>query len=58
MDNCQYIMASEDKENFKKMIELIMKNCDETYFVFTHRTSLSRQIDYCSEKIYELDKLN
>ena len=35
-----------------------MKNCDDTYFLFTHRISISRQIDYCSEKIYELDKLN
>jgi hypothetical protein len=48
MDNCQNIMASEDKEIFKKMIESIMKNCDNVYFVFTNRTSLSRQIDYCS----------
>jgi len=35
-----------------------MKNCDNVYFVFTHRNSLSRQIDYCSEKLYELNKLN
>lgn len=51
-------MASDDKENFKKMIESMMKNCDDTYFLFTHRISISRQIDYCSEKIYELNKLN
>lgn len=58
MDNCQHIMNSDDKEPFKKMIESVMKNCDDTYFIFTHRTSLSRQIDYCSEKIYQLNKLN
>ncbi len=51
-------MASDDKESFKKMIESIMKNCDDTYFVFTHRSSISRQIDYCSEKLYELGKMN
>jgi len=40
------------------MIESMMKNCDDTYFLFTHRISISRQIDYCYEKIYELNKLN
>jgi NADPH-dependent 7-cyano-7-deazaguanine reductase QueF len=48
MDNCQNIMISEDREIFKKMIELIMKNCTNVYFVFTHRNSIGRQIDYCS----------
>lgn len=40
------------------MIESMMKSCDETYFLFTHRISIGRQIDYCYEKIYELNKLN
>ena len=30
----------------------------EVYFVFTHRFSIQRQIDYCSEKLYELGRLN
>lgn len=34
-----------------------MKNCVNVYFVFTNRSSLGRQIDYCSEKLYELGKL-
>ncbi len=58
LDNCQHIMSSEDKENFKRMVESMMKSCDDTYFLFTHRISIGRQIDYCYEKIYELHKLN
>jgi hypothetical protein len=57
MDNCQNIMLSEDKHEFKKLIEIIMKNCDNVYFVFTNRSSIGRQIDYCSEKLYELGRL-
>jgi hypothetical protein len=34
-----------------------MKNCDNVYFVFTNRSGIGRQIDYCSEKLYELGKL-
>jgi hypothetical protein len=40
------------------MVESMMKSCDDTYFLFTHRISVGRQIDYCYEKIYELNKLN
>lgn len=58
MDNCQNIMASEEKESFKKVIEALMKNCIKVYFVFTHRTSIDKQIDYCSEKMYELNRLS
>lgn len=50
-------MLSEDKHEFKKLIEIIMKNCDNVYFVFTNRSSIGRQIDYCSEKLYELGRL-
>ena len=50
-------MLSEEKKDFKKLIEGIMKNCDNVYFVFTHRSYIGRQIDYCSEKLYELGKL-
>lgn len=57
MDNCQNIMLSEDKNQFKKLIEIIMKNCDNVYFVFTNRSTIVRQIDYCSEKLYELGRL-
>lgn len=35
-----------------------MKNCDNVYFVFTNRSGIGRQIDYCAEKLYELQKLN
>ena len=56
-DNCQNILSSDNKEEFKKLIECIMKNCINVYFVFTNRSSLGRQIDYCSEKVYELGKL-
>lgn len=57
MDNCQNIMVSQDKNEFKKLIEIIMKNCDNVYFVFTNRYGIVRQIDYCSQKIYQLGKL-
>lgn len=29
-----------------------MKNCDNVYFVFTNRSSIGRQIDYCLERLY------
>ena len=35
-----------------------MKNSKEVYFVFTHRHSIHRQIDYCAEKLYELGRLS
>lgn len=47
-DNCHNIISSESKDDFKKLIEYMMKNCDNVYFVFTNRNSLGRQIDYCS----------
>jgi hypothetical protein len=50
-------MASEDKESFKKLTEIIMKNCINVVFIFTNRYSISRQIDYCSEVLFELGKL-
>ena len=34
-----------------------MKNCKDTVFIFTNRHSIGRQIDYCSEKLYELGRL-
>jgi hypothetical protein len=49
-------MLSEDKKEFKRLIELIVKNCDNVQFVFTSRSGIQRQIDYCSEKLYELSK--
>ena len=49
LDNCQAIMASEDRDNFKRLSEIIMKSCPNVHFVFTNRHSISRQIDYCSE---------
>ena len=58
LDNCQSIISSNDREDFKNLIEMIMKSCIEVYFVFTHRYSIGRQIDYCSEKLYELGKLD
>lgn len=52
LDNCQNIMLSEEKADFRKLLEAIMKNCDNVSFVFTHRSYIGRQIDYCSEKLY------
>lgn len=34
-----------------------MKTCKDLVFVFTNRHSIGRQIDYCSEVLYELDKI-
>jgi hypothetical protein len=51
-------MLSDEKKEFKKLIEFIMKNCDNVHFVFTSRSGIQRQIDYCSEKLYELGKLS
>jgi succinate dehydrogenase/fumarate reductase flavoprotein subunit len=56
-DNCQNIMASEDRESFKKLTENLMKTCKDLVFIFTNRHSIGRQIDYCSEVLYELGKL-
>lgn len=57
-DNCQNIMASEDRESFKKLTEGLMKTCKDLVFIFTNRHSIGRQIDYCSEVLYELGKLS
>jgi len=34
-----------------------MKNCTNVYFIFTNRFSIGRQMDYCSEVLYELGRL-
>lgn len=34
-----------------------MKNCINVTFIFTNRYSIGRQIDFCSEVLYELCKL-
>lgn len=34
-----------------------MKTCKDLVFIFTNRHSIGRQIDYCSEVLYELGKL-
>lgn len=35
-----------------------MKNCISVFFIFTNRVSITRQLDYCSEMLYELHKLS
>jgi succinate dehydrogenase/fumarate reductase flavoprotein subunit len=50
-------MASADKENFKKLVESLMKACKDLVFVFTNRNSIGRQLDFCSEVQYELGRL-
>jgi len=57
LDNCQAIMASEDKDQFKRLTEVLMKHCLNVVFIFTNRFSISKQIDYCSEVLYELRRL-
>jgi hypothetical protein len=56
-DNCQAIMASEDREQFKRLTEVLMKHCLNAVFIFTNRYSIGKQIDYCSEALYELGRL-
>jgi hypothetical protein len=35
----------------------LMKHCLNVVFIFTNRYSISKQIDYCSEVLYELGRL-
>jgi hypothetical protein len=63
IDNCDSLLASNDRMKFKHIIESLLRRCHHTHLLFSNRTRVgdslnSCELEYCTERVFNLDKLN
>lgn len=62
IDNCDSLLGSNDRVRFKQIIESLLRRCHQVYLIFSNRTRVgdllhSCELEYCTERVFHLDKL-